>query len=156
RSYAQLAYITGCQEDDDAEGHRLSRHAQAVLAAIGGDVLAEGCRLKAIACMKRQLESDVPGSIGDLEDAIRICTKEYGHDLFQANLLTNLGIFEQDNGHPQRAFEVIDEAVPSMEALLGPEHPELAFLLINKAAALNDLYRIDEALATAQRGIALR
>jgi len=153
RAYARLALIWACPRHDAPTATRYDRHAQAVMAGIGGDALAETWRLTAVACL-RDHESDYEGATDAMSRALAVYTKAYGRDAVYATLLATLGSsLERD---PARALQAIDEAIATQESLLGRHHPKLAYSLIVRAQQLVALGRYDEAETASRRALAIR
>ncbi|MGE5278725.1 MAG: serine/threonine-protein kinase [Acidobacteriota bacterium] len=93
----------------------------------------------------------------NLEKVLAIRRKALGEDAEPvARTLTNLGSVYLAQKNDAAALEKFEEAEPRLTRFLGPDHPDVAVVLIGKAGAMLHLGRLDEADAAARRGLAIR
>ncbi len=153
RSYARCAFVTTTLTNY-AESQRLARHAEAVMAAIGQDPLAETWRLHAVAG-QRAAEGRIGESQALIERALQVYSKAYGRDAVTATLMSAVGAASRRD-KPREALHWLQEGLAVQEALLGSHHPRLAYPLTHLGRVLVSLGRPDEAILLFERAIALR
>jgi len=68
----------------------------------------------------------------------------------------NLAITLRRQGRPEDALQHLETGLELFKQLSGPDSPRVADLLDNRGGLLSDLERHDEAIATAQRSVAIR
>jgi serine/threonine-protein kinase len=93
----------------------------------------------------------------NLEKVLAIRRRALGDDAEPvARTLANLGTVYWSQKNYAAALEKYQEAVPRLTKFLGPEHPDIASVLVGEAGALLGLGRLDEAEAAARRGLQIR
>jgi eukaryotic-like serine/threonine-protein kinase len=93
----------------------------------------------------------------NLEKVLAIRRRALGEDAEPvARTLANLGTVYWSQKNYAAALEKYQEAVPRLTKFLGPEHPDVASVLVGEAGALLGLGRLDEAAAAARRGLQIR
>jgi len=76
-----------------------------------------------------------------------------GHDLLRAWMLNNVGVVLDANGEREEAVAQYWKALAIKERVLGKDHPDVSYTLLNLCDALRALGRPTEAIALSNRGV---
>ncbi len=152
---ATLVFATGNAQSRFDAGEIWSRHAETVLARMGGHELIRGWLFNNRGAM-RSTQGRLRDAVEDIHRAIEAKEKALGpNDPDVGISLVNVGIYLDDLGETVRAAAYLERAVQIMQETLGRDHPKVAIPLANYAELLNRLGRYTEALETAGHALAV-
>ncbi|HET6146007.1 MAG TPA: serine/threonine-protein kinase [Polyangia bacterium] len=132
-----------------------SRHAETVLARMGGHELIRGWLFNNRGAM-RAAQGRLRDAVDDQHRAIEAKERALGTDDPDVGIsLVNAAIYLDELGETVRAASYLERAVGIMQETLGRDHPKVAIPLANHAELLNRLGRFDEALEPARHALAV-
>jgi tetratricopeptide (TPR) repeat protein len=144
-----LVFATGHAQSRFDAGEIWSRHAETVLARIGGHEIVRGWLFNNRGAM-RATQGRLRDAVEDVHRAIAAKEKALGPDDPDVGIsLVNVAIYLDELGETVRAAAYIERAVHIMQETLGRDHPTVAMTLANYAELLNRLGRYGEALEPA-------
>ena len=144
-----LVFATGHAQSRFDAGEIWSRHAETVLARMGGHEIVRGWLFNNRSAMRGQ-QGRLRDAVEDVQRAIEAKEKALGpNDPDVGISLVNAAVYLDDLGETVRAAAYIERAVQIMQETLGRDHPKVAITLANYAELLNRLGRYGEALEPA-------
>ncbi len=159
RTYAFAAIVQaahlGLGGDDRSGAEIWLGHAESTMAVLGEDPEVEGLYAwikGALALRGGRLTEARP----HLERAVKLYRQTHGEDALAVvtQPLRTLALVERGLGEPARALELVDGALATVEARLGPHTSLLVPLRLDRAGMLLDLGRLEE-VGRAHRELAL-
>ena len=150
-----LVFATGHGQSRFDAGELWSRHAETILARMGGHDLIRGWLLNNRAAM-RAAQGRLHEAVNDIRDAIAAKEKALGpEDPDVALSLANAASYLDELGEIEAAARYAERAVKIMEGTLGLDHPKAGVPLTNYAELLVRLGRFDDARQPAERALAV-
>ncbi len=150
---ATLVFATGHGQSRFDAGEIWSRHAETVLARMGGHDLIRGWLFNNRGAM-RATQGRLRDAVEDIHRAIEAKEKALGpNDPDVGISLVNVGVYLDELGETVRAAANLERAVQIMQETLGRDHPKVAIPLANYAELLNRLGRYAEALEPASHAL---
>lgn len=131
-------------------------------AAIDAAVRSHGAVSEAVIVAWRDLadffwrEQRLRDAAAALEQALAIARQVDGNGLGAARLMQNLAAVYSVDRQTERAIPLLQQALAIREQRLGPEHPDLAVVLLNLGMAIRPNGDLAAALAPMQRALAIR
>jgi tetratricopeptide (TPR) repeat protein len=154
-SAAFLIFCTGYGRSRFEVGEIWSRHAETVLARMGGHDLIRGWLFNNRGAM-RAAQGRLREAVEDLHRAIEAKERALGPEDPDVGIsLVNAAIYLDELGETVRAAGYLERAVRIMQDTLGRDHPKVAIPLANHAELLNRLGRYEEALEPARHALAV-
>jgi serine/threonine protein kinase/tetratricopeptide (TPR) repeat protein len=99
------------------------------------------------------IERDMPKARRWIRQAESFLERMGGHDLLRAWMLNNIGVVLDANGDREGAAVELFKALHIKERVLGKDHPDVSYTLLNLADTLSALGRHREALELSNRGV---
>jgi serine/threonine protein kinase len=99
------------------------------------------------------VERDMPKARRWIKQAQVFLERIGGHDLLRAWMLNNMGVALDANGDREGAVVELFKALHIKEQVLGKNHPDVSYTLVNLADTLGALGRSREALELSNRGV---
>jgi serine/threonine protein kinase/tetratricopeptide (TPR) repeat protein len=150
-----LVFATGHSQSRFDAGELWSRHAETILARMGGHDLIRGWLFNNRSAM-RATQGRLHEALDDVRRAIAAKEKALGpEDPDVALSLANAANYLDELGEIEAAAQYAERAVKIMEATLGLDHPKAAIPLSNYAELLVRLGRFDDARQPAERALAV-
>jgi tRNA A-37 threonylcarbamoyl transferase component Bud32/tetratricopeptide (TPR) repeat protein len=152
----QLARVLGDQEQRFAEAHRWTNLASGAVERLGGDRTLAANLAMTLGALALA-EGDAPEARAQYRRARGLFEQLAGdRDARYAIATHGVGLGELRGGNAKAALVEFDRARALLEPLLGPWHPRMAELLGDRASALRELERTDEAERASRDALAIR